>query len=121
MVVPNLSVRVSDRGCKTFVVGARFPNANHYVRRALGSVDDLSLAEARALAREWLAQVSSGVDPQRPLAPTEVSFGEVAESLHQARVSRGKRTGRRTAMEIRKELVKPWGQRCRSAASTAAM
>jgi hypothetical protein len=46
-LVPGLSLRVTDRGHKSFVLHARFPEAPQtFTRRALGSYPGLSLDRA---------------------------------------------------------------------------
>lgn len=61
--VPGFAVRVTDNGAKTFVLVGRFPGSANPTARAIGKVGALSLEDARAKAREWLALVAKGVDP----------------------------------------------------------
>ena len=85
-IVPGLALRVTEKGHKSFVLVARYPlNPKNPTRRALGEcyvpqqskpVDveplpsreirngALTLAEARAKAREWLDLIDRGIDPR---------------------------------------------------------
>jgi integrase len=62
-LVPGFAVRVTDRGQRSFVLVTRYPGSAHPTARAIGSVGAISLEAARGMAREWLAQIVSGVDP----------------------------------------------------------
>src|SRR5262245_34888970 len=63
-LVPGLGVRVTSNGHKTFILGARYPGSNNFVRRELGEVGAITLAAARDKAREWLALIKAGKDPR---------------------------------------------------------
>ena len=94
----------------------RAPGSSNYVRREIGEVGALSLADARTTAREWLLLIKQGIDPKvharqtRALAATarDNSFRHVAEAFI-ARHLKGQRTGARTAREVRNELISHWG------------
>src|SRR5262249_45351935 len=111
IAVPGLGVRVTASGHKTFILGARFPNSKHFVRRELGEVGVISLAAAREKARTWLVQIKAGDDPAKKApAPelTNTTFAHVCESF----ISRhlvNQRKGARVAREIRNELIPHWG------------
>jgi integrase len=62
-IVPGLSLNVLPSGVKRFVLLRRFPGAKHPTRRALGAYGALTLEDARAKARTWLADIGRGVDP----------------------------------------------------------
>src|SRR5262249_52197805 len=66
-LVPNLSVRVTDSGHKSFMFRHRFGKA-HASRRLLGGVGTMSLAEARDKARAWHALIARGIDPAQQAA-----------------------------------------------------
>jgi hypothetical protein len=54
-IAPGLSLRVTDRGHKSFVLVTRYPsNPLHPTRRALGDVGAITLEQARQKARGWL-------------------------------------------------------------------
>jgi Arm DNA-binding domain len=59
-IVPKLGLRVMPSGHKTFVLVSRFPGSRNPVPRALGAYGALTLAEARAKAREWLELIATG-------------------------------------------------------------
>lgn len=81
--VPGLGVRVTDKGHRTFILGARYPGSPHFKRIELGEVGALTLAAARTKAREWLALIKAGEDPRRieaaRLASAENTFGALCE------------------------------------------
>src|SRR5262249_38092627 len=53
-IVPGMSVRVTERGHKTYVLGARYPVSPHFKVCELGEVGAITLSAARDKAREWL-------------------------------------------------------------------
>jgi integrase len=61
--VAKLAVRISDRGRKSFVLYTRFPGSSAPTRRRLGDPQIMSVADARARARQWLALIADGKDP----------------------------------------------------------
>ena len=65
-VVPSFGVRVTNKGQRTYMLAGRFPGSAHYTRRELGKVGAMSLAEARAKARHWiaLADIDSRTHPK---------------------------------------------------------
>ena len=82
-VVPGLAVRVTDEG-ENFVLVTRFPGTRNPRPRKLGLVGEISLAEARDTAREWLGQIRKGVDPQAQAAErkAETFTGNCSELPH---------------------------------------
>ena len=114
-IVPGLGVRVTDRGHRTFVLGARYPGSPHFKRREIAEVGAMTLAEARDAARRWLEIIKSGKDP-RDLARKETeaaaravanSFESVAEAFI-ARGLKGKRKAEVVAYQLRKEVIRVW-------------
>lgn len=82
-LVPGLELRVTDTGHRSFVLVARYPlNPKNPTRRALGDCyvpakgqagpapareirnGSLTLAEARAKARDWVDLIGRGIDPK---------------------------------------------------------
>lgn len=63
-VVPGLGIRLTDRGVKTFVLVTRYPGSRSPAPRSLGVYGAITLEAARIKAREWLALIASGVDPE---------------------------------------------------------
>lgn len=63
-IVPHLGVRVGANGSLNFIVLARFPGNENPVRRKLGDAATVSLSVARETARDWLAKIACGIDPQ---------------------------------------------------------
>jgi len=115
---PGLILQVTPQSHRSFMLRARFPGGNHAVRRLLGEVGVLSLEAARAQARQWLALLYQGLDPQRELserkrqalAEQALTFAVVADAYITQRLQ-GQRQGARSAREIRAELVARWGDR----------
>lgn len=66
-IIPNMGVRVTDKGKRSFFLLARFPPSTNPTRRVLGEYPALELAAARDKAREWLAMLDRGIDPKQHL------------------------------------------------------
>ena len=102
-------MRVTDKGHKTYVLGARFPGSKHFKRREIGRVGAITLAKARDDARDWIAKIQRGEDPKTKSLEGSY-FANVAEEFI-ARHLRDKRKGPVVAREVRRELIKVWGAR----------
>jgi integrase len=63
-LVSGLGVRVSGKGKLTFVLVARFPPNPNPTRREIGRYGLVTLEEARARARTWIAAIHRGADPK---------------------------------------------------------
>jgi integrase len=117
-VVPGLVLRITDRGSKTWVLWRRWDHAPNPSAKALGTYPAMSLAGAREKARGWLMQLDQGIDPRKTEAQARASeqerrtntFEAVAEEFIRRHALK-KRTGERTAREIRTELIPHWGPR----------
>ena len=117
-LVPGLGLRVTDTGAKSFVLATRYPGAKNPARRALGGYGELTLEQARAKAREWLALVAKGIDPQVELErervaeqrKTATTFGAVAEDFISEKCSKERR-GDEAARILRREVLPAWGDR----------
>lgn len=97
---------------------ARYPRSKNPTRRALGTYGELTLEQARAKARKWLALIEQGKDPkieeerlraaeQRKRAST---FAAVAEDFIKDKLP-GERNGREVERDIRREFMPAWGGR----------
>jgi hypothetical protein len=62
--VHSFGVRVTDRGHKTYIMYRRWPGSRTATRREIFNADEITLKDARDIAREWLAKVARGIDPQ---------------------------------------------------------
>jgi integrase len=117
-ITPGLGVRVTDRGHKTYVLGARYPGSPHFKRREIGAVGAVSLASARETARAWITMIAGGRDPRdlvrkqraEAAATAANTFSVVCEE-YVARNLRGKRKATVVEREIRRELIPAWGNR----------
>jgi integrase len=75
-IVPNLGLRITEAGAKSFVLVKRYPGSPHPSTRALGRYGAISLEDARQKAREWHQLIAQGIDPQAQKADT---FAAIAE------------------------------------------
>ncbi len=83
----KFGVRVNDRGPGTYILVTRFPGHKQPARREIAKVGEVSLAEARETARQWIALIKRSVDPkheverqkQAELRKQAVTFASVAE------------------------------------------
>jgi integrase len=106
VVVPNFGVRISGAHF-SYVLRGRF-NSKHATFRTIAEVGEISLADARGKAREWLLLVKAGTDPKRePKRTTDNSFGFVAEAFIKRKLP-GQRQAARVAHQIRTELKSWW-------------
>lgn len=124
-IQPNLAVRVTDKGRRSFVVVRRLPGAAKPTWTVLGQYPTISLANARRAAREALGAMAEGKHPselreQKRRAAAErtaSTFGAVAEDFIRRYEQRRDRDGRLlrtaadTAADIRRFLVPAWGDR----------
>jgi integrase len=114
--IPGFGVRVTDKGCRSFVLVARFGGANNPTARRIGSYPALSLAEARAIAREWQSDIDRGVDPKAKEAAARReqerqwanTFGAVFSSYVDDHLI-SLRSGRDVARTIEKHVLPHWG------------
>jgi len=126
-IVPGLAVRVTAKGTRTFVLTTRYPGGSNPTRRALGEVGELTLADARDKARDWLKLIKTGVDPktieeaqrkaesEKQLAAERAernTFAAVVEIFLREYVhGRKLRKAKAIEREIRNELVPHWGDK----------
>jgi integrase len=111
-------IRVLPSGVKTFILGGRFPGSRHFKRRALGGYGELTLAEGRDKAREWLKLIERAVDPraheerqrQAEERQRRNTFAAVAEAFINDKLP-AERKGREVERDIRREFVSVWGDR----------
>lgn len=83
-IVPGLGVRITDRGVKSFVLVTRYPGSASPAPRSLGTYGAISLEAARVKAREWLALIASGIDPElHATSKREQTFQRIAENYFQ--------------------------------------
>jgi integrase len=118
-IVPGLSLRVTDKGHKSFVLIARFPShPQNPTRRAIGNYGAISLEQARQRAREWLELVGGGRDPKieeaRRKAAEQRRHGNTfaavaAEFLERHASGLAKKAEAKRIVEG--EFVKRWGAR----------
>jgi integrase len=118
VMTPGLVVRVTDKGTKTFALVARYPGSHNPTRRALGEYGAIDLANARTKAKEWIALIEKGIDPQREVERDRLAehrkqadtFDAVAEKFFGAKLKKQRR-GHVVERIIRKELMPHWGKR----------
>jgi hypothetical protein len=113
---PGLGVRVTDKGHKSFVFGARFPGKRFHAFREIDGV--AGLAEARVVARHWRVLIERGEDPAIVKARAEaeklrsqaVTFASVAEAWFQEKVAT-ERKGKDVVLGFRNNFMTPLGKR----------
>src|SRR6266571_821949 len=69
--MPNLAVRVTDQGVRSFVVARRVRGDKNMTWHTRGRYPDVTLAEARRLARDSTAVMRTGADPREPALAEE--------------------------------------------------
>lgn len=121
-VVPGFGIRVSDKSTKenigAFVLVARFPGSPNPVPRRIGDYPAMSLADARAIAREWREDIARGVDPKEKEAlrcheaarRRADTFAAVFDAYTAERLSR-LRTGEGVQSAIKRYVLPAWGER----------
>jgi integrase len=99
--VRGLAIRVSDTGRKVFVLIARYPGGTNAVRRTIGEYPDISLEEARDIARDWRKLLRQRKDPKIEEERRKAhSFQTVAEQY----IEHVKRLGQRRAGEVERVI-----------------
>lgn len=88
--IPGFCLQVQPSGSRTFYLQHTVAGKRRFYR--LGVYPHLSLSAARAMAREHLAMLATGGDPQ---APRRAEFGTVADLLEAWLVHQRERDGRR--------------------------
>jgi integrase len=125
-LVPSLIVRCGASGNKVYALHTRFPGAKNPTRRVIGDVSGaMTLDDARTTAKEWLAMVRKGIDPQLEVERREQEaqraleqerlqqeglFARVADD-YLARKVAGQRQARPVERIVRKVLVHAWGSK----------
>jgi integrase len=117
-VVPNMAIRVTDSGVKSFVLIARFPGSDNPTRRTLGHYipKTNALDSARDKARQWLTLLQQGIDPAEQEARQRAeeqrkrlnTFAAMAEDFIASKLPSEKR-GKEIELTIRRELLPKWG------------
>jgi integrase len=121
-LMPGLAVRVSGKGKRTFTVIKRRAGREQLSFVTLGAYPVMTLAEARAKAREALGALAAGEDPaalaeakRRAAEEAERqkragTFGAIAEEFIR-RHARTQRSGKMTEGIVRREVIPAWGDR----------
>jgi hypothetical protein len=110
-LVPGLAVRITDRGIKTFVLVTRYPGSRNPAPRSLGVYGAITLEAARAKAREWLALIAGGVDPEdHANRKREQTFKAIAENYFQ-RKAKYHRSRHSTEATLARLVYPTFGQR----------
>lgn len=124
-VVPGFCVRVGKGGKKTYALFKRRPGHAHPGHLTVGTVGALTLADARARAREWLGKISAGIDPvseakrqaRAEAASQRNSFAAVAEDFIRLKVigpdptNPLQRKGREVKRDLEREFISRWAAR----------
>jgi integrase len=108
-IVPGLAIRVTDKGCRTFVLIARFPGGRHWTRRAIGEYGKITLESAREIAREWHALLARGQDPRAERRRTAGTFASTV-AAYIAHIAQ-QRQMRDVQYCLQREFVSRWRDR----------
>jgi integrase len=106
--VPNFGVRLGIDGRRVFFVRYRFGRQSR--RHALGLYPNVSLKEARDLARDILVRAGRGEDPQqeRRAARSAPTFAELAGEYVERYARREKRRWQEDVRILEKDLLPAW-------------
>jgi integrase len=115
-VVAGFGIRVSDKS-RTYILRTRFPGATSATRREIGKVGDISLSDARDVARRWRDLARKGIDPadlerkerEAQAVKRANTFASVVDDFWQDRLSKERR-GKEAMQEIRRDLLPIWGE-----------
>jgi len=111
--LPGFGVRVSSAGTKSFVLLYRLRGQSR--RMTVGRHPIMSLAEARAMAREVLGKVAHGIDPQQEKdeAKSSLQFADVVGQFIGKHCEPNNRanTKRETERILRTVFEARWGRR----------
>ena len=119
-VVPQLALRVTATGTKSFALRARVKGTGKQIRVTLGGFPAVGLSEARDAAREALISAERGIDPNeakrreaQELKQCQADTFEEVSKLFIERHSkkRGNRTWRETQRIFAKYVLPRWGDR----------
>lgn len=118
----GLGVRVTPLGTKSFILMRRFPGSPNPVRRELGRYGEISLAEARQKARDWIALINQGLDPKVEVQRAKIekkraaersranSFAAVVADFVAEKLPK-ERQGRSAERDILREFLPRWAER----------
>jgi hypothetical protein len=116
---PGFSLRVTDKGSKSWTVFYRLKGSSKLERITLGSIEDIPKVEvARELAREVRQQAARGDDPKALRAPApvpEVRTVAAVIDVFMARYMRAKGRAETYIVETRRifdrDVIPKWGKR----------
>jgi integrase len=112
-LIPNLLVRTTSSGHKTFALRAKFPGKKGRIRRELGEFGRLTCDDARTKARRWLSSLAQGQDPQLTERREQGRAVTVADALEQwlaLRVRDKQRKARDVEREMKTYVLPDWGK-----------
>jgi integrase len=106
-VMPNLYVRMTPSGVRSFVVVTRGPAGQKWV--TLGKCAHMGIETARARARETIRRIKDGLPAHAPAAE---SYAAVASLWMQRHVrATGLRSGNEIQRYLTKHILPAWGER----------
>jgi integrase len=120
--VPGFGIRISDKSRSenkgVFVLVARYPGSGNPAPRRIGDYPTTSLADARRVAREWLEDLRSGVDPKVKAAERQreearrrtETFAATFHVFAEEHLST-LRTGDEVKRSVMKHVMPRWGER----------
>ena len=130
---PNLRLYIGASGVKTWYVGYRW-EGSPYKNHKLGSAKAVSVAQARDMARDFLANLARGEKPEKK-AKEKLQLGDFLEKFYRPWVEANRKTGKETMAilcssfrflfqqpieELKKYELEQWRMKRRSEGSKAA-
>jgi integrase len=106
--LPAFGVRITSTGARSYVVAIRKPGATHPSRIKVGEPGRTALADARARARELMADPSV-LEPQDQAKPDTV--GTMAGEYVERYLKRNTRRWRDAEQMLARDVLPQWGNR----------
>ena len=124
-IVPNLALRVTDRGSKSFILRGRVRGNRQPLRIWVGDPRAMRLAEARQVASDLLRELRLGRDPREQKRAAKeaaeqaakTTVAAVADQYIKEHIGKLKASALAESL-IRRTIVKAWGRRPVSSITT---
>ena len=110
--VPGLGFRITPRGAKSFLVKTRIGGGRSAPIRkpTLGKLGDLTLDQARTMARDWKALAADGIDPGRFREQSGRTVADLCAEYLEVHAPR-KRSGDDDRAKIKQHILPRLGRR----------
>ena len=121
--LPGFGIRITDNHA-SFIFAGRFPGSSAWTRRTIAAIDEIGLAAARDIARDWIGLRKQGKDPRAEMERREReearknahTFAKVAEEFIADRVIGAnpdrpiQRKWKWVARTIHDPFISTWGE-----------